>query len=95
MIIGNKYRQRETSFSKMEVNVFFIRLQEQDDAVATWSQTTVAKLKQILMRILVENEYLDNLKAQRLNSVLLAKQLECAIRANGDDAMLPVFNCFD
>lgn len=94
-VIGEKYRQQDLSFGKMDMNVFFLRLQEQDDAVAAWSDTTIAKLKQILVRILVENEYLDEKHSEHLNPVLLSNTLENAIRMNGDEAMLPAFNYFE
>ena len=45
------------SFSQMDVNIFFMQLQEQDDYVAGWSENTVKKIRQILIRVLVENEY--------------------------------------
>lgn len=93
-VIGEKYRMQDTSFGKIDVNVYFMRLQEQDDAVASWSSSTIAKLKQILIRTLVETEYLDNIKADRLNPVWLHPVLENTIRANGDNAILPAFNCF-
>lgn len=93
-IIGEKYRLRDTSFGKMNLNIFFLRLQEQDDWVATWSDTTITKLKQVLTKILVENEYLDTTKSDHLNPVWLNPILENAIRSNNDDAALPAFNCF-
>ena len=94
-VIGEKYRQQNYSFGKMDLNVFFLRLQEQDDSVATWSETTIIKIKQILVRILVETEYLDDVKAEQLNPVFLHSILENAIRMNGDEAMLPAFNNFN
>ena len=93
-VIGDKYRQQDYAFSRMDLNVFFLRLQEQDDAVASWSDTTIAKIKQILMRILVDTEYLDDLRSRRLNPVFLYALLENSIRSSGDEAMLPAFNCF-
>lgn len=94
-VVGEKYRQQNTSLSRMDVNVFFLRLREQDDSVATWSDTTITKLEQVIMRILVETEYLDDVKAERLNPVLLSTLLENAIKASGDEAMLPAFNYFE
>lgn len=94
-VIAEKYRQQDFAFGKIDLNIFFFRLQEQDDAVAAWSDTTVTKLKQILMRILIENEYLNGVKAEHLNPVLLSTLLKNAIYANGDEAMLPAFNCFE
>lgn len=93
-VIGEKYRLRDTSFGKIDLNTYFMRLQEQDDTVATWSDNTITKLKQVLARVLVETEYLDNLKSDHLNPVWLQPILENAIRSNGDLSALPAFNCF-
>ena len=93
-VIGEKYRLRDTSFGRIDLNTFFLRLQEQDEVVASWSDTTLTKLKQILARVLVENEYLDSTKATKLNPVWLNSTLENAIKDNGDDAALAAFNYF-
>lgn len=58
-VIGEKYRTKDTSFTKMDLNSFFTRLQEQNDVVASWSDATIGKCKQVL-KTLVENGYLDN-----------------------------------
>lgn len=93
-VIGEKYRMQNFSFSQMDVNVFFMQLQEQDDYVAGWSETTVKKIRQVLIRVLAENEYLDNIKADHINPVWLNPVLENAIRSNNDDRALTAFNCF-
>lgn len=93
-VIGEKYRLRDTSFGKIDLNVFFMRLQEQDDYVVTWSDSTITKLKQVLQKTLVDNEYIESTKAEQLNPVLLSPVLENAIRSNNDDAALIAFNCF-
>ena len=92
-VIGSKYRNLDTSFSKIDLNTYIMRLQEQDDWVATWSDSTVTKVKQVLAKILVENEYLDSLTSDRLNPVLISSVLENAIRSNGDEVALAAFNC--
>ena len=51
-VIGEKYRLLDASFSKMDLSVFFQRLREQDDWVATWSESTITKLKQVLQKLL-------------------------------------------
>lgn len=93
-VIGEKYRLRDLSFGKIDMNGFFLRLQEQDDWVATWSDSTVTKVKQVLKKMLVENEYLDNVNTEQLNPVFLHPILESAIRSNRDDIILPAFNYF-
>lgn len=93
-VIGEKYRISDDSFGKIDLNSFFLRLEEQDDLVASWCDSTISKLKQVLTRMLVENEYIDSARATKLNPVWLQPVLENAIRANGDENALPAFNCF-
>lgn len=93
-VIGEKYRISDDSFGKIDLNSFFLRLEEQDDLVASWSDSTISKLKQVLTRMLVENEYIDSARATKLNPVWLQPVLENAIRANGDENALSAFNCF-
>ena len=71
-----------------------ICLYEQDDYVAGWSESTMKKIRQILIRVLAENEYLDDIKADHINPVWLNPVLENAIRSNNDDRALAAFNCF-
>lgn len=92
-VIGAKYESRDMSFSRMDLNVFMMRLQEQDDGVASWSENTITKVKQVLARILVETEYLDSTAADHLNPVLIYPVLEDAIRSKGDTRALSAFNC--
>lgn len=93
-VIGEKYRLKDSSFGRIDLNIYFMRLQEQDDAVATWSEGTIKKLKQVLAKVLVENEYLDDVRADHLNPVYLHPILENAIRSHGELMVLPAFNCF-
>lgn len=93
-VIGEKFRQKDLSFSRLDINSFFLRLQEQNDTVAGWKESTITRIKQVLIRILVETAYLEDRNADHLNPVWLQSILENAIRSNGDQVMLPAFNCF-
>ena len=93
-VIGAKYRQQDFSFSRRDINVFFLQLQEQDDLVSSWTENTIKKIGSVLMRILIENGYVKDNKSTTLNPVILTRLLENAIRSAGDDAALAAFNCF-
>lgn len=93
-VIGEKYRTRDFSFSKKDMNLFFYRLQEQNDSVASWSDQTIAKIKQVLIKSLVECGYLENSKSEQLNPVYLMPELEDEIKAKNDFEALASFNCF-
>lgn len=92
-VIGEKYQKFDSSFGRIDLNTFFMRLQEQDDLVATWSDSTIAKIRQILTKTLVENDYLGSIKADHLNTVQISPVLENAIRNKGVTEALPAFNC--
>ena len=93
-VIGEKFRTQDFSFERKDLNAFFSRLQAQNDSVAGWSDSTINKIKSVLVRCLVETEYLEHFKSTMLNPVLLCEELEQGIRENNDTEVLPAFNCF-
>lgn len=93
-VIGEKYRTQNFSFNRSDVTVFFMQLQEQDDYMAEWTESTIKKVISVLIRILIETGYLDNNRANHINPVLLSVSLENAIRSNNDQIVLPAFNTF-
>lgn len=93
-VIGEKYRNQDFSFSRKDINAFFTRLQAQDDSVNAWSENTISKIKSVLIRVLIETGYLDNLRDTTLNPILLCEELEDGIKTNNDFDALPAFNYF-
>lgn len=93
-VIGEKFRTQDYSFERKDLNTFFSRLQAQNDSIAGWSDNTINKIKSVLVRCLVETEYLDHLKSTTLNPVFLCEELEQGICENDDTEVLPAFNCF-
>ena len=93
-VIGEKFRTQDFSFERKDLNAFFSRLQAQNDSIAGWSDSTISKIKSVLVRCLVETEYLDHFKSTILNPIFLCEELEQGIRENNDIEILPAFNCF-
>lgn len=93
-VIGEKFRTQDFSFLPADLNLFFLRLQEQNDAVAGWSDATIGKIKQVLRKALVECGFLDSVKSETLNPVYPYEELVAGIQANGDLDALIAFNYF-
>ena len=93
-VVADKFRYKEYTFSKSDVLTFLHRLQEQDDAVASWSDLTIQKIRQVIVKMMVEVGYLDKHDSKMLNDILLDYELERGIVDNGDSAYLPIFNRF-
>ncbi len=92
-VVGEKYRTFDSSFGKADINAFFLSVSEQDASVAGWSESTLKKIKSVLIHLLTENQYLDSPRANKLNPILISPVLEKAMRNNHDNAFLPAFNC--
>lgn len=93
--IGEKYRNLDLILTRPELNVFMTELQTRDEKAATWSESTIKKIRGVLVRILVETGYLDNHRDTTLKPVYLHDELRQRIKANGDDSALCAFNCFE
>lgn len=95
LVIGEKYEKQDLNFSRKDLNEFFSQLQEQNEVVASWSDSTINKIKQVLTKTLVEVSYLDSNKSTTLNNVYLYEELENGIKENNDKIALKAFNCWN
>lgn len=94
LTIGEKFRTMDLSFSKADITIYFMRLQEQNDVVAAWAPATVKKSETSMENILLETEYLESKQATKLSPVWLPSFLKNAIIDNGDEFIFPAFNSF-
>lgn len=92
-VIGGKYRSLDLTLPRRDINNFFTRLQGQNDDVASWSSSTVDKIKEVLRKMLVETGFLDDDDPETLIPVLISGELERGIREKGDIQALAAFNC--
>ena len=91
-VIGEKYRTQDFSIEAKDFNLFMMRLQEQNEDVASWSDKTIAKIKQVLKKSLAEAGYLDSTKSTVLNPVLAGYDLIDGIKDNSDHDALAAFD---
>jgi len=94
-VIADKYKNKDFGYSKVDINSFFTRLQEQNDDVAIWTEKTINKLKQVITKMLVDNDYLDDTKAEKLNPVLIDFELKNYLLERKEKKALAAFNCFE
>ena len=93
-LVGARYLNREDHLPRRDIAAFLEQLRTQDSKVASWSDATLNKIRQVLTNCLVECSMYDR-KAERLCPVFLDFTLEQAIRTNGDEVCLPAFNCLN
>lgn len=93
-VIAEKFKLKDLSYSRKDINVFITRLQEQNDVVASWSDSTIRKIKQVLTKMLVDNGYLDSTKSETLNPALIDLDLKNVLEEKNEKDALAAFNYF-
>lgn len=93
--IGTRYRTFNFTFGRIDMNAFFTRLAMEDERVAAWSEGTVSKLKTVIRSSLVQAGFLSDVSSEDLIPIYLSQRVRNGIVANGDEDLLPAFNCMD
>ena len=93
-VIGDKYRRLDMTLTRRDMNLFFERLAEQSEDVASWSEQTIKKLKVVIRACLRETEYIQGTE-ETLYPVLLSDEFAAALKEAGYRHFLPAFNVFD
>lgn len=91
-VLGTKFKTQDFSISRRDVNAFFTHLKEQDEHVNHWSENTIKKLKQVLIKFLIEVEFILSIDEEVLHVIYSYPELTEAIKVNQDQDMLIVFS---
>lgn len=91
-VIGNKYRLSNSTFDRMELENYLQKLQRKDPWVASWSNTTLTKVRQVITKMLVDNGYLESTDSKTLQRVSIDPLLEKTFRERGQNNILAAFN---
>ena len=91
-VIGAKYQSGDLTLERKDLNLFFMRLQEQDENVAAWTEQTVSKIKQVIIQCLRETGYIIDIKSGILQPVFIPDGFVLALKDIGAKVLLPAFN---
>ena len=83
-VVAEKLNNNDYYLDKVDVNVFFAAKMEQSTFMAGWSDTTVAKLKQVFKKILLNASLLKDLKSNELNRLYIDERIKIHLNYLGD-----------
>lgn len=83
-VIAEKLNNNDYFFDKVDVNVFFVAKMEQSEFMAGWSDSTVAKLKQVFKKILLNTGMLKDLKSGELSRLSIDERIKIHLNQIGD-----------
>jgi len=81
-VVAQHIRSFQHSLSRKDWEDFFAECLHRDANVATWSETTRAKLHQVTLRILKEARYVDGTRNPRLCRVMLNSAVKCYMESH-------------
>lgn len=94
-VIGEKYKKLDMTLTRKDMNLFFQRLAEEDETVASWTDATVSKIKSVIRNCLKETEFITSTQSEVLLPVTLSESFAEALTIAGHRDFLPAFNCLD
>ncbi|MFD3156694.1 DUF1819 family protein [Haloimpatiens sp. FM7330] len=83
-VIREKIEYNYGFIEKKDINVFFTSKAEQSEIVAGWSEQTIAKLKQVIFKILSEAGMIEDVKTGKLNKLLIPIELKEYLLSMGE-----------
>lgn len=87
-VYADRQRRLETHLAPVVWQDFLSECAHRDPAVATWSDSTRAKLFQVIVRILVEAKYLDSARSMKLTPRSLHPDVRRYLSARHDTQVL-------
>ena len=92
-VVAEKFEQGDLLLQKRDLNEFFIGKREQHEKIARWTDNTIVKLKQVLIRIIFEAGILVDRDAGTLQRIILEAEVEKCLRAKGETDLLRAIGC--
>jgi hypothetical protein len=87
-VVREKLEAGNFLLEKKDLNQYFAFKAEQDTGVASWTEQTVKKLKQVFVKILLESGILKNKKTGELTRLLMDERLKRHLINIGDIAYI-------
>jgi len=88
LVYANRQRRLEPNLTPLDWHDFLTECAHHDAAVADWSESTKAKLFQVIVRILAEAKYLENPRSMKLTPPSLHPAVRSYLRSHHEDYAL-------
>lgn len=83
-VIREKIEYNYGFIEKKDINIFFTAKAEQSEVVSGWSEQTIAKLKQVIFKVLSEVGMIEDIKTGKINRLLIPIELKDYLLSIGE-----------
>lgn len=87
-VVREKIEYNYGFIEKKDINIFFKAKVEQSDLVSGWSDQTIAKLKQVIFKILSEVGMIEDIKTGKINRLLIPIEVKDYLFSIGEKAYI-------
>lgn len=87
-VVREKIEYKYDFIEKKDINMFFIEKSEQSYLVSGWSDQTIAKLKQVIFKILSEVGIIKDIKTGKISRLLIPNEVKNYLLSIGEDKYL-------
>jgi len=91
-VIRTHWKTYVTKISSVDWNSFIETCIQKDPVIETWTDSTRAKLKQVVFRILAESKYIDGTRSLKLLPVSVAPEVKKYLVKNSEEYILRCMN---
>lgn len=89
-VLQIKMADHQYYLEKKDINAFFTHKAEQNEQIASWSETSIAKLKSVYMKILFESGILKSRRGVEIKPLHIAEEIKQYLKNLGDHKFLQV-----
>ena len=83
-VVRERISTNDLYLDKKDINVFIVEKKEQSEVVDKWTDETIAKIKQVIFRILSEVGMLEDKKEGKLNRLIISPEIKDYLISIGD-----------
>ena len=75
-VVREKYKYGQLYIEKKDINEFFDRKIEQSEEIASWSESSIKKMKQVTMKALYECGMVENIRTGDMRRISISQNLK-------------------
>lgn len=87
-VVREKYRYGQLYIEKKDINEFFDRKIDQSEEIASWSESSIKKMKQVTMKALYECGMVENIRTGDMKRISIQQKLKNHLLSIGDKTYL-------
>lgn len=84
-VMKEKLKSNNEVLEKKDINIFIETKIEQNEDIASWSEATINKIKQVIRKILIEAKVVEDIKSGRVKKIIMSHWIKNYLIKSGEE----------